>query len=426
MNTLQHSGGGYDYAALDSPTAALAQQAAGEIKEKVRRAAQDIIDIGNRLLDVKAALPHGAFTGWLDAEFGWGERQARRFMNVAEAFKTDNLSDLQIAPSALYALAAPSTPAEAREELLQQARNGQPVSNKDAQASIARHKAAQQHEPGGGAVLDTGGPDLDSLLLDIEAQQPDIDSLLADTSGPAAILHDMEALQEDTALDEGQPRREPPQPGYMRVRVVTGSYEDAERATELLQQALGSGKYTAPREANQPKYAGSYRVYSREDVQMGRIAAPSQADEQQPVDTALPMEVAAYRARIAILEGENERLRAEAAATQRELNRAYDSLAKQAGQPGQQGELQQARKEIANLHRANEAEVKEAQQAIARLQDELQAARGLAGEARSILEEYRLPVSKAQQYKPTSARGEAVSPLLRCIERVWILLQKKP
>jgi hypothetical protein len=37
-------------------------------------------------------------------------------MSVAEAFKSDNLSDLSFAPSAMYALAAPSIPEEARQE----------------------------------------------------------------------------------------------------------------------------------------------------------------------------------------------------------------------------------------------------------------------------------------------------------------------
>jgi hypothetical protein len=469
MNDISKPGS-YDYAALDKPTAALAQQAAGTIKEKIKRAAQDIYDIGAALLEVKAALPHGAFSAWLAAEFAWNERQARRFMNVAETFKTDNLSDLQIAPSALYALAAPSTPEAARAEALQQARAGQPVSNKGAKETIARHKEPQQPaapqkvpepvlhflsqngyelQPGKSYIsqaglsmhtfIDTTGEEwreetrsvegwlalaeqidneqskLGSLPREIAealandtytpSQEEELQNLLDECSPGLADMENLApgadgALQsllaeltEETA-DE-LPRREAPQPGYMRVRVVTGSYEDAQRAKDLLLQTLGSGKYTEPREASQPKYEGSYRIYSREDVQIARNAAPQPA--QQPVDTATPIELAAL-----LSELQEARTRA-------------DSM---------QAELRQARKEIDNLHRANEAEVQEAQQEIARLQNELLEARGLAGQARAIFEEYRQPVSRAQQYKPTSARGEAVSPLLRCIERVWLLLQE--
>ena len=43
--------------------------------------------------------------------------------------------------------------------------------------------------------------------------------------------------------------------------------------------------------------------------------------------------------------------------------------------------------------------------------------------AQSIIEEYQEHITRAQQYQPTSDRGEAVSPLLRALERVWLMLQ---
>ena len=40
------------------------------------------------------------FLPWLDAEFGWSEPTAQRFMRVASNFKSVNLTDLEnIAPS---------------------------------------------------------------------------------------------------------------------------------------------------------------------------------------------------------------------------------------------------------------------------------------------------------------------------------------
>jgi Protein of unknown function (DUF3102) len=38
---------------------------------------------GAALVRTKEALPHGAFSNWLAAEFGWSERTAQRFMAVA-------------------------------------------------------------------------------------------------------------------------------------------------------------------------------------------------------------------------------------------------------------------------------------------------------------------------------------------------------
>ncbi len=86
----------------------------------MRRAAQDIVEIGERLIEVKAHLEYGQFQGWIKAEFDWTRQTAYRFMQVAERFKGCN-NLLQVAPSALYLLASPSTPDEARAEALERA-----------------------------------------------------------------------------------------------------------------------------------------------------------------------------------------------------------------------------------------------------------------------------------------------------------------
>jgi hypothetical protein len=43
----------------------------------------------------------------------------------------------------------------------------------------------------------------------------------------------------------------------------------------------------------------------------------------------------------------------------------------------------------------------------------------------SILHEYQEHITRAQNYKPTSDRGEAVSPFLRLMERLWLNLQEE-
>jgi hypothetical protein len=47
--------------------------------------------------------PLGQWLPWLEDEFGWAERTARRYMEVAEAFKSATLADLTIDATALYA-----------------------------------------------------------------------------------------------------------------------------------------------------------------------------------------------------------------------------------------------------------------------------------------------------------------------------------
>lgn len=86
----------------------------------MKRAASDIIEIGQKLVEVKAALGHGKFGDWLRAEFGWSDQTALNFMNVARRFG-EIPNGLEFAPRALYLLSSPSTPTEAREEALERA-----------------------------------------------------------------------------------------------------------------------------------------------------------------------------------------------------------------------------------------------------------------------------------------------------------------
>lgn len=133
----------FDYMALDSETRIVVQQRTSEIKTLMRRAATDIIEIGQKLIYVKARLGHGYFGGWLSTEFDWTWKTATNFMNVAAKF--ENFSNLDgFAPSALYLLSAPSTPDSAREEALERAAAGEPISYSTARDLVAEHKSPRQ------------------------------------------------------------------------------------------------------------------------------------------------------------------------------------------------------------------------------------------------------------------------------------------
>ena len=117
------------------------QQHTTEIKALARRMAQDIIEIGRRLIAVKALLPHGAFIDWLTAEFGWHRATANRFIQVAQQFGDKDLSQIAtFDPSALYLLAAPSTPEAVREEAIERASAGETITHEKAKAM--RHEVS--------------------------------------------------------------------------------------------------------------------------------------------------------------------------------------------------------------------------------------------------------------------------------------------
>jgi hypothetical protein len=85
---------GFNYDLLETKLANKVRSAADRIRERVKKTVEDIIEVGNDLLAVKEALPHGQFLPWLKAEFGWGERSAQNFMSVAEKFKSAKIADL--------------------------------------------------------------------------------------------------------------------------------------------------------------------------------------------------------------------------------------------------------------------------------------------------------------------------------------------
>ena len=117
----------FDYSQLDSGTSMFVREQTEEIRGLIKRTAQGILDIGQKLLEIKEKLGHGNFLSWLKTEFNWSEPSAQRFMQVARQFKSIDLMDLEIAPSALYILSAPSTPDSVRQEAVSRAKAGENI-----------------------------------------------------------------------------------------------------------------------------------------------------------------------------------------------------------------------------------------------------------------------------------------------------------
>jgi hypothetical protein len=137
---------GFNYGLLDTKVADKVRSSADRIREKVRKALGGLIEIGKDLQTVKEALPHGQFTPWLKAEFGWSERTAQNFMSVAERFgpKTEIIADLTIQPTAAYLLAAPSVPDEARVKAIERAQAGEQITTALARKILAESRKTKK------------------------------------------------------------------------------------------------------------------------------------------------------------------------------------------------------------------------------------------------------------------------------------------
>lgn len=130
MNDLMQAS--FDYAALPVEIATKAQIAASNIKLRLKRTVEDIIEIGRELTAVKAELPHGQFLPWIAAEFEMSEDTAQNFLRVYERFgQIPNNSVFSLKPTILYALSAPSTPDSIIDKAIEKAESGAKVTIAD-------------------------------------------------------------------------------------------------------------------------------------------------------------------------------------------------------------------------------------------------------------------------------------------------------
>jgi hypothetical protein len=122
-----------------------------------KRMIGDVLEIARRLAEAKVLAEkvggHAYWLRWIDQEFSWGEQTARNFLNVRSfgeklsvKFTDLNLADLSLPVSGLYALAAPNTPDEAREAVIERAQNGERLSVKDVKNLIDEERKKQATE----------------------------------------------------------------------------------------------------------------------------------------------------------------------------------------------------------------------------------------------------------------------------------------
>ena len=89
----------FEYGILDAETQMVVQQRTNEVKTLMRRTSQDVIVIGQKLIEVKQHLGHGNFINWLKSEFNWSVSTATKFMQVGEQFKFIKFTNLNITAS---------------------------------------------------------------------------------------------------------------------------------------------------------------------------------------------------------------------------------------------------------------------------------------------------------------------------------------
>jgi Protein of unknown function (DUF3102) len=125
--------------------AALAAHAAA-IHHLAGRVVGDVVEISRRLTDAKRLCGHGNFGTWLKREFRWSEDTAERYMRVADLDKIRTVRNLDLPLKGLYLLAAPSTPPEVRDKIIERAQGGEAVSVGDIKQTIETAKGRKQRK----------------------------------------------------------------------------------------------------------------------------------------------------------------------------------------------------------------------------------------------------------------------------------------
>ncbi len=142
----------FSYGDLTHEAATVARDAAAGF-----RSAQEcaLREVGRHLMRAKEALPHGAFTPWLQAELGITDRTARYYMQAAAFVEGKPETIAVLPPTVLYALSAPTAPSEIVQAVVDAAAVGEALDARtisarlsDARQADLELKAAQRRTPG--------------------------------------------------------------------------------------------------------------------------------------------------------------------------------------------------------------------------------------------------------------------------------------
>jgi hypothetical protein len=119
---------------------AFLSEAAAEIRRLGKAAVADLVEIGRLLAACKAQLSHGDWLRWLKREFKWSDQTARNFMHLyAMAAESKTVLNLDLPLRDLYRLAAPSTPEDARTEVIGRVAGGERLDHDEITSIIEQH-----------------------------------------------------------------------------------------------------------------------------------------------------------------------------------------------------------------------------------------------------------------------------------------------
>lgn len=209
INQNNNQNNRFEYETLPTKQRAEIQKLTIEIRDNLRQTIATIWQIGEKLAAVRSQIDLWQFTAWLKAEFDWSRSTAYNFMSVYQAFPDlshPTVGRVDIALSALYLLAAPSTPSEIRSHFLELAKAGEPISRKSVREFIAHTKAITAERAADRLVMAAVLPteDVCEHPIPIESGSVENTALCPNlgAAGTALINSDLEAIKLASELEQ--------------------------------------------------------------------------------------------------------------------------------------------------------------------------------------------------------------------------------
>ena len=106
-----------------------------EINILKSQTAQNLIEIGKRLIEAKNQVPHGQWIEWLKSKVGFTERSAQKFMQIASEPNTNSISHLGV--TKVFDLL--SIPQAERQEFIEQ-NNVEDISTRELREQVKKYK----------------------------------------------------------------------------------------------------------------------------------------------------------------------------------------------------------------------------------------------------------------------------------------------
>jgi hypothetical protein len=220
------------------------------------------------LLAIKAKLDHGQFGKWLNAEFDMSERTAQNLMSLAEYANDKPATVANLPTTAVYKLAAPSTPTSVQEEIEQRVIKGERLSSREIEDQIAAAKDELAKEAAKARELKVKSPATIKAMEKREKAREDRER------------------QESEETERLRAKRD--KTAWEAVELLRGKFgDDLVRFTELCERA-GSALVPALMELiNNPKPIVSEDDHDLAEVHAELVAQEAHHDPAKPTECVL-------------------------------------------------------------------------------------------------------------------------------------------